>query len=597
MCGILSILSSPKDDKYLEINDNINDAFQLGQHRGPEFSTLGKIKDNLIFGFHRLAINGLNIESNQPIIIGGVYLICNGEIYNYKLLYDMINASANASASASINASASISPIAPQTNSDCEVIIHLYLRYGFEHMLKMLDGVFAIILYDYNIDKMYVARDYYGIRPLYYVQNYNYLNDGTIFHMIAFASEIKVLNEFSSNVQPEFFDNESKIHHFKPSLYMELDGNFKSTKMIRYYNRPNSSFIYSFLNDSMVNISTAIYPTLQGIRYYLTQAVFKRCAVTDRPIACLLSGGLDSSLIAGLIVEYYRVTAINSGIPPPTLETYSIGLENSEDLKYARVVSEYLGTNHTEIILSEQDFIGAIPEVICAIESYDTTTVRASIGNYILGRYISANSQAKVIFNGDGSDELCGGYLYMENCPDCIEFDKETHRLLDEIYMYDVLRSDKCISSHGLEPRTPFLDKSWTQFYLAIPPNLRMPKSGECTKMLLRQSFSIYNCYDITRQILPDEILWRRKEAFSDGVSNKSRSLYEIIQNSHYISTIRATTPLEKEQMYYKMVFDTYYPNCNILSHYWVPKYTLDSGNHSENIDPSARTLKNYKNK
>jgi asparagine synthase (glutamine-hydrolysing) len=248
------------------------------------------------------------------------------------------------------------------------------------------------------------------------------------------------------------------------------------------------------------------------------------------------------------------------------------------------MVASYLGTNHTEIILSEADFINAIPEVICAIESYDTTTVRASIGNYKLGEYISKHSEAKVIFNGDGSDELCGGYLYMENCPDCIEFDKETNRLLDEIYMFDVLRSDKCISSHGLEPRTPFLDKSWTQFYLSIPANLRMPNAGECTKYLLRQAF-----YTEENKILPDEILWRKKEAFSDGVSKLSKSLYEIIQESDIISSIiGGDTPLDKEKIYYRAVFDTYYPNSDILPHLWMPKYTNAT-------DASARTLPNYK--
>ena len=591
MCGILSILSaSNSNNENLKIDDKIYYSFQLGKNRGPEFSMLGNLKDNLIFGFHRLAINGLNTQSNQPIIINGVYLICNGEIYNYKLLFDMIN-STSSNLSSSNSDSASIE-ITPQTDSDCEIIIHLYIKYGFEHMLKMLDGVFSLILYDSNIDKMFVARDYYGVRPLYYVQNYNYLNDGNKFQIIAFASEIKVLNEFS--------DEEFQIKHFLPSTYMELDCNFVDimrVQSIKYYSRPNTSFIYPLVitNNPVIDITTAIYPTLQGIRYYLTQAVYKRCATTERPIACLLSGGLDSSLITALVVEYYRVQSINSGIPPQTVETYSIGLANSEDLIYARMVANYLGTNHTEIIMSEQDFISAIPEVICAIESYDTTTIRASIGNYKLGEYISKHSDAKVIFNGDGSDELCGGYLYMENCTDCIEFDKESNRLLDEIYMYDVLRSDKCISSHGLEPRTPFLDKNWTQFYLTIPPDIRMPKKGECTKHLLRQAFSIYNCYDITRQILPDDILWRRKEAFSDGVSGVNRSLYQIIQDSPFISSITETTPLNKEKLYYKTVFNTYYPYCDILSHYWVPNYITNSKTENSKIDPSARTLANYK--
>jgi asparagine synthase (glutamine-hydrolysing) len=287
------------------------------------------------------------------------------------------------------------------------------------------------------------------------------------------------------------------------------------------------------------------------------------------------------------------------------LETYSIGLEGSEDLKYARIVADYLGTKHTEIVLTEQEFIDAIPEVIYAIESYDTTTVRASIGNYKLGEYISQNSLAKVIFNGDGSDELCGGYLYMENCPSPIEFDKESRRLLDEIYLFDVLRSDKCISSHGLEPRTPFLDKAWVQYYLSIPPNIRMPKgeNKQPTKHLLRSAFSISNISNISnisKQILPDEILWRRKEAFSDGVSKMEKSLYQIIQESKIICSIELNEniplekenkniPLEKEKKYYKNIFMSLYPNSNIIDHYWMPRYIDKSI-----TDASARSLKNY---
>ena len=161
---------------------------------------------------------------------------------------------------------------------------------------------------------------------------------------------------------------------------------------------------------------------------------------------------------------------------PNKLETYSIGLKDSEDLKYARIVANYLDTKHTEIIVTETEMFEIIPEVIKSIESYDTTTVRASIGNYLLGKYISTHSEAKVVFNGDGSDELFGGYLYMNMCPDDIEFDKETRRLLKDIHMFDVLRSDKSISSHGLEPRTPFLDKNFVNLILSIPPYFRNHK-------------------------------------------------------------------------------------------------------------------------
>jgi asparagine synthase (glutamine-hydrolysing) len=319
-----------------------------------------------------------------------------------------------------------------------------------------------------------------------------------------------------------------------------------------------------------------------------------------------LSGGLDSSLIAALVNNYYKLNNL-----PNKLETYSIGLKDSEDLKYARIAANYLDTKHTEIIVTEQDMFDSIPEVIKNIESYDTTTVRASIGNYLLGKYISEHSDAKVIFNGDGSDELFGGYLYMNKCPDDIEFDKETRRLLKDIHLFDVLRSDKSISSNGLEPRTPFLDRSFVNYILSIPTYFRNHNNfKEPEKYLLRNSFlEPYFFNKKGRAILPYEILWRKKEAFSDGVSSHGRSLYQILQekiadnlnkkqeelqtNSINLEQDKAyfmfEANIETEKMYYKRIFDKEFPNCShILPYFWMPKYTNAT-------DPSARTLEIYK--
>jgi asparagine synthase (glutamine-hydrolysing) len=293
-------------------------------------------------------------------------------------------------------------------------------------------------------------------------------------------------------------------------------------------------------------------------------------------------------LIAALVNEYHKTHGL------PTLETYSIGLAESTDLKYARLVAGHLGTKHTEVILTEREFCEAIPEVVEAIESYDTTTVRASIGNYLLGKYIAANSEAKVIFNGDGSDELLGGYLYMKMAPDAIEFDQECRRLLKDIHAFDVLRSDKSISSHGLEPRTPFLDRDWTQFYLSISPTIRRGEPGDIEKYLLRSAFA-------RTGLLPEDVLWRRKEAFSDGVSGQERSLYQILQeycgtqtemvkNHPDMGGVITNFPKTAEQVYYRQVFERCYPGQgSIVPYFWMPKYV-------EATDASARTLATYDN-
>jgi len=549
MCGIFTLLN------YSEVNYDkfIKCQFMKGKNRGPEFSDLQHISMNAIFGFHRLAINGLDDISNQPITIDNIHLICNGEIYNYRELYKLMN-------------------VSPKTNSDCEIIIHLYKRYGIKQTLKMLDGVFAFALCDNNHtileSNIYIARDPYGIRPLYFLNNTK-----KNIQVIGFASELKMLSDFC-NQNPE----ELTISQFKPGTYSSF--NLNKSALATWTNIDNESyhepgFSLNSMDMSWIN---------RGIQTYLIQSVEKRYLTTERPIACLLSGGLDSSLITALINEIHKK---NTNEP---LETFSIGLYGSEDLRNAKIVSKYIGTKHTEIIVTEQEMFDIIPELIYTIESYDTTTVRASIGNYLLGKYISKNSNAKVIFNGDGSDELCGGYLYMNYCSDVIEFDKETRRLLEDIYNFDVLRSDKCISSNGLEPRTPFLDRSFVNFYLSIPPYIRChAHNSQVEKFLLRNAFSIDNFKNSDgKQILPDEILWRRKEAFSDGVSSNSRSLYQILQDfivQKYESNIK---PIDAEKQYYKSLFSENYPNSlNIIPYYWMPKYTNTD-------DPSARTLTTY---
>jgi len=615
MCGIFALLNNAEQLSL----DFISEQFKKGQNRGPEFSKLSSVMINAFFGFHRLAINGLNDKSNQPIIIGEIGIICNGEIYNYRELYATMK-------------------IEPTTDSDCEVIVHLYKKYGIDQTLQMLDGVFSFILIDYRFNmpesKIFIARDPYGVRPLYYLQptivnREEITRDSNVY---GFASELKMLTEIKKrlnlenenkykskqyrNIHKDYILKNYEIFQFHPGTYAMLELPFTACaywqpKLIHQYFHKiaftPSMFIDSFRQDTMDNI-------YDDVAFYLSKAVEKRCCTTERPIACLLSGGLDSSLITALVNDYH----VRNGLP--NIETYSIGLEGSVDLEHARIVADYLGTKHTEVVLTEQDFLDAIPNVIYAIETYDTTTVRASIGNWLLGKYIAEHSEAKVIFNGDGSDELAGGYLYMNYAPDNIEFDKETRRLLNDIYLFDVLRSDKSISSHGLEPRTPFLDRAWTQYYMSLPVEIRNHKTdGNIEKYLIRKAFSSdYYLNSHGKPLLPDKVLWRRKEAFSDGVSKQSRSLYEIIeeytlkrfigedlplcpfvqQNRDMVENIFKIKssipihlmPMTTEQFFYRKIFEDHYQGmAHILPYFWMPKFVNAK-------DASARTLAIYDN-
>lgn len=607
MCGIFSLLNhnSILHGKLIE------DAFNNGKGRGPENSVLTNIMMLALFGFHRLAINGLNDEANQPITQKDIAVICNGEIYNYKELTRSLNIDNN-------------------TDSDCEIIIHLYEQFGIEHTLQLLDGVFSFILIDnrkFTESKIFVARDPYGIRPLYML---NRTNKKLLNPIYGFASELKQLIPICNELNEKDLQNMYRVEQFIPGTYSSF---ILSTNEDKYWKLLTKNTIYHKIGfytplhlTNNISNTHSYEQILNDIRIHLINAVEKRCINSDRQIACLLSGGLDSSLITALVNDYH----IKHNLPQ--LETYSIGIENSEDLINARTVSDYLNTKHTEIIISEKDIIDAIPNVIYDIESFDTTTVRASIGNWLIGKYISDHSKAKVIFNGDGSDELMGGYLYLSHANNCYEFDKECKRLLENIYTFDVLRSDKCISSHGLEPRTPFLDRAFVQYYMSLSPEIRFNTNGiysknKMEKYLIRSAFSD-NKYILNRNnnLLPDSIMWRRKEAFSDGVSKQSRSLYTIIQeftDKHFNDNVKPKykkllakkkylnytniyshisnhnnemnntnpdlTPTTSEQYYYREIFEKHYPeHSHIIPYFWMPKYVNAT-------DSSARTLSIYK--
>jgi asparagine synthase (glutamine-hydrolysing) len=561
MCGIFSIINNT-----ITKEDVFKNAFNNGKNRGPEFSVInyGDINNKTVFGFHRLAINGFNDElSDQPFYLKNCSLICNGEIYNYKELYKKCE-------------------FENISRSDCEIIIHLYKKYGIEHTLQLIDGVFAFVLFDYEKNEIFFARDTYGVRPMFY-----YYDDD---HQYIFASEMK---QIISLIKPN-----TTIQQFNPGTYTKFifgDDDFYKPEIVnKYFSTTNVFYNKNIINETMA---------LKSIRTSLENAVEKRVKNTDRDIACLLSGGLDSSLIASLVKKYHK-----KYYPMKKLHTWSIGIKGSEDLKYAKIVAKHINSQHHSIEVEKEDLLNIIEQVIYNIESYDTTTVRASIPNYLISKYIKNYENicdAKVIFNGDGSDEVSGGYLYFHYIDDPYEFDKECRRLLDNIHYFDVLRSDRTISSNGLEARTPFLDRGFVQNYLSIPPEYRCHTSNNlCEKFLIRKAFDD----DIT---LPKKVLWRTKEAFSDGVSGQTNSWYKVIQSyiketifvddnypkdeSELINMMIKELKLEHnlpttlEQLYYRILYQKNFENQhNVIPYFWMPTY----GNTK---DASARTLDIYK--
>ena len=522
MCGIFSYKGKNKS-----IDDLLN-SIDLISYRGPDNSKYQNIDKDIFFAFHRLSIIGISESGNQPLKLkddDSLSLICNGEIYNYKNLANKYNFKLT-------------------TGSDCEIILHMFKKFGIKKTVSALDGVFMFALYDSNSKILYSARDPYGVRPGF----------------IGFDNE----EVYISSEAKSLVINCNEVIPFNPGSYWSSNTN----KFTRYHK----------VNSVDVNVDSMY----DSVNCLLKDAVDKRL-MSDRKIGCLLSGGLDSSLIAALVAKEVG----------DNLDTFSIGMPGSIDLYYADKVAKFISSKHHHVEILEKDFLQSIEEVIYKIESFDITTVRASIGNYLVSKYISENTDCKVIFNGDGSDEVCCGYFYLKNAPNAASLQNESKRLIDEIYLFDVLRSDRSISSNGLEPRTPFLDKKFVEYYYSIPPELKMFNGkNKIEKYILRKAFE-------KDQILPDDILWRNKCAFSDGVSNKKKSWHyiissyfdEIISDSEFRKEIlkyKHCPPISKESYYYRKVFEEFFgQNSSLIPHFWMPKW-------SNVQDPSARELDSY---
>lgn len=548
MCGIFCYISKFLLTENVIKTHGISRGFNKIRDRGPN-NTQHCLIDNIYLGFHRLAINDLSENGNQPMQLNNYFLVCNGEIFNYKKLKEEFN-------------------FEFRSNSDCEIILHLYDYFVKENrkdifniICNLLDGEFAFILYDGNKQKTYIARDPYGVRPLFFGRSE--------FGDYVFSSELKGMCNLVESA-----------NQFNPGKYMVLKNNnidniLKNKNIICYSTK------YHSINTNMIENSKHIEDNIiKEINSVFKEAVYKRM-MSDREICSLLSGGLDSSLVSAIL---------SKKLGPNKLKTFSIGLKGSPDLEYAKNVAEHIKSIHHSIEIEEEEFLNYIEEVIYKIESYDITTVRASVGNYLVGKYIKENSNCKVVFNGDFSDEVAGGYRYFKNTSNLDMFHNECVRLLENIHYYDCLRSDRSISTHGLECRVPFADKDFVNYYMSIDSKLRM-SDKRIEKYLIRKAFE-------KEELLPEDVLWRKKEAFSDGVTSETRSWHKIIEefvdkkiSDNDFKTLQNNfsfnKPLTKEALYYRIIFErTYNKFENIIPYFWMPKWCGDVS------DPSAREIK-----
>ncbi|XP_067366526.1 asparagine synthetase [glutamine-hydrolyzing]-like [Channa argus] len=556
MCGIWALFGS---DECLSVQ--CTNAMKIG-HRGPDAFRFENVNGftNCCFGFHRLAIVD-QLYGMQPLRIKKfpfLWLCYNGEIYNHLTLKKQFE-------------------FDYQTKVDGEILLHLYDRFGIKKMASLLDGVFAFILLDTANRKVFLGRDTYGVRPLFKLLTDN--------GFLAVCSEAKGLTNITHAMATP-----PNIVPFPPGHYevfnLKQNGKVQSLQLEQFHccTQEPAHAIY----DTVERLPTSFdeETVKNNIRTLFENAVRKRL-MAHRRIGCLLSGGLDSSLVAATLVKLAKEEKLQYPI-----QTFSIGSDDSPDIIAARKVAAHIGSEHHEVNFTAEEGIQALEEVIIHLETYDITTIRASVGMYLVSKYIREKTDSVVIFSGEGSDELTQGYIYFHKAPTPKAAAEDSVRLMKELYLFDVLRADRTTAAHGLELRVPFLDHRFTAYYLSLPEEMRIPKHG-MEKHLLRESFKGLN-------LIPDEILWRRKEAFSDGVMSEKKSWYTFLQehvesmvNDDRMEKARRmfphNPPCNKEAYHFREVFEKHYPGrAEWLSHYWMPRWI-------NAIDPSARTLSIYK--
>ena len=502
-------------------------GFEKTISRGPDDTRVVQTGDGLL-GFHRLAIMGLTPSGMQPFKLGDSYVVCNGEIYGFEKFKKELSGKYTF-----------------ESDSDCEILLPMYQEYGTD-MFSMLDAEFACILYDGDKREFIAARDPIGIRPLYY----GYDKDGAVI----FASEAKNLVNLTDKIMP-----------FPPGHY------YKGGQFICYC---DIAKVDTVRHDDLETVCKSIHEKLVA-------GVEKRL-VADAKVGFLLSGGLDSSLVCAIAAKKSK----------EPIKTFAIGMsEDAIDLKYAKQVADYIGSDHTEVYMTPEEVLSSLENVIQLLGTYDITTIRASMGMYLVCKAIHEQTDIRVLLTGEISDELFG-YKYTDFAPDAAAFQKEAQKRIHELHMYDVLRADRCISVNSLEARVPFGDLDFVKYVMAVDPELKLNTYGK-GKYLLRHAFE-------EGDYLPDEILWREKAAFSDAVGHSMVDYLKEYAEMQYTdaefeSRCKSYTharPFTKESLLYREIFEKYYPGqAEMVADFWMPNKEWEGCNVN---DPSARVLSNY---
>tara|TARA_B100000900_G_scaffold392482_1_gene388018 strand:- start:2154 stop:3821 length:1668 start_codon:yes stop_codon:yes gene_type:complete len=508
MCGIVCAFDLKEKSEVLR--PQILEMSKTIRHRGPDWSGIFD-NEKAVMAHERLAIVD-PASGKQPLYSpdGQLVLAANGEIYNHSALRKQLE-----------------SEYEFQTESDCEIILALFKEKGVD-FVDDLNGIFGFAIYDLDKDAYFIARDHMGIIPLYIGWDKN----GTFY----VASELKALESVCT-----------KIELFPPGHYFYS----KTNEFVKWYKRDWVDY------DAVKDNETSIKALKEAL-----EAAVHRQLMSDVPYGVLLSGGLDSS-VTSAIAKKYAQKRIESGDKNdawwPQLHSFSVGLEGSPDLAAAQKVADHIGTVHHEIKFTVQEGLDAINDVVYNLETYDTTTIRASTPMYLMARVIKSMG-IKMVLSGEGADELFGGYLYFHKAPNAKEFHQETVRKLDKLHMYDCLRANKSLAAWGIEGRVPFLDKEFMDVAMRINPQDKMINGERMEKWVVRKAFE---------NMLPESVAWRQKEQFSDGVGYSwIDTLKEVVdkevsdeqmKNAHFRFPVQ--TPLNKEEFYYRSIFESHFPS------------------------------------